>query len=457
MLLVLTGLACSTVMTALLGTPTPPPTFTPTLTETATFTSSPSPPPTATPTPTPRVFPTLTIVPTFTEPAVAATPDTAAQRRHLRIFQRLWDTVNTRYVYPDFNGHDWKAIGAEYRARVEAGQSDHDFYATMDEMLAELGDEHSRFESPEAVADSERALAGANDYAGIGVLIAAHPDKGYASIIVTFKNSPAELAGLQPHDRLLAVDGMSLLGADGFLHTERIRGPAGLPLTLTVQTHDGPVRDVNLVRAQITGAVPIDYWLVPGTRIAYILIPTLFDDTIPDQVEQALRELSADGRLTGVILDNRQNDGGAISDGEALLGLFTHGLVGHFRSRRDVRPVNIDANDVAGSQTVPLAVLVGPGTVSYGEISSGILQDQKRATIVGERTLGNVEVLRAFDFEGGSRAWIAFERFDPIVTDDDWEVTGIVPDVRAPAEWDEISGADDPGVQAAVAALQGRQ
>ncbi|MBI3760395.1 MAG: hypothetical protein HY260_00845, partial [Chloroflexi bacterium] len=77
--------------------------------------------------------------------------------------------------------------------------------------------------------------------------------------------------------------------------------------------------------------------------------------------------------------------------------------------------------------------------------------------IVGETTLGNVEVLWPFDFEDGSRAWIAMERFDPANSHDNWEVTGIVPDVMAPAEWDEVSGTDDPGVQAAVRVLQGTQ
>jgi carboxyl-terminal processing protease len=212
-----------------------------------------------------------------------------------------------------------------------------------------------------------------------------------------------------------------------------------------------------MMRAQINGAVPIDYWLVPGTRIGYILIPTLFDETITEQVEQALQAMSAEGNLQGLILDNRQNDGGATSEGEELLGLFTQGIVGSFRSRTNTRGVHIIPNDVAGSQAVPLAVLVGPGTVSYGEISSGILQDQGRATLVGETTLGNVEVLWPFDFEGGSRAWIAVERFEPSVSRADWETTGIVPDADAPAEWDEISGTDDPGLQAAVEALQRQQ
>ncbi|MBI3763900.1 MAG: PDZ domain-containing protein, partial [Chloroflexi bacterium] len=273
LLVALTGLACSTVMTALSGTPTPQPS--PTLTATPSATFSPSPSPSATIAPTPTAFPTLTLAPTFTPPAISATPDAAAQKRRLRVFQQLWDAVNTHYVYPDFNEHDWKAIGDKYRAMIAAGQSDEEFYRAMDDMVAELGDEHSSFEAPADVADTNNAMAGENTYGGIGVLVTGHPKKGYVSIIVTFEDGPARAAGLRPHDRILAVDGLSLVDANGDLHSELMRGEPGSSLTLTIQSPDGSApRDVRLTRAEINGAVPIDYWLVPGTHIAYLLIPT---------------------------------------------------------------------------------------------------------------------------------------------------------------------------------------
>ena len=454
---VLAGLACATVTSAIVGTPTPPPTLTPSLTPslTVTFTPSASPLPSLTPTRTP--FPTLTAAPTFTRSASVATPDAETVARHGKVFQDLWNTVNDNYVYTDFRGNDWNAIGDRYRALVEAGQTDAEFYDSMREMIFELGDEHSNFQSPDEVQELDREASGANNYVGIGIVPAGHPDKGYVSIVVTFRDSPARQAGLKPHDRILAVNGLALMSADGFLHTENIRGEPGTSLTLTVQTPGEAQRDVTLTRETITGSLPIDYWLVPGTHIAYILVPDLLDITIPDQVLQALLDLSKDAPLEGIILDNRENSGGSTYAGEEFLGLFTKGNVGRFYGRTTSRNIHIRPNDVAGSQTLPLVVLVGPDTVSYGEISAGVLKDQGRATIVGETTLGNVEVSWQFDFEDGSRAWIAMERIDPAKSHTNWEVTGIVPDVMAPAEWDEVSGADDPGVQAAVGVLQGTQ
>ncbi len=148
LLLVVASLACSSLTTPLLGTPTPLPSPTATASAlpsaTATLVPSPTLQPTPSDTPTRTPFPTLTAAPTFTLPAVTAAPDAGQTQAHLRIFERLWDAVNTRYVYTDFNGLDWRAIGDEYRAKVEAGLTDDGFYVAMNDMLGELQDDRSR-------------------------------------------------------------------------------------------------------------------------------------------------------------------------------------------------------------------------------------------------------------------------------------------------------------------------
>jgi C-terminal processing protease CtpA/Prc len=89
--------------------------------------------------------------------------------------------------------------------------------------------------------------------------------------------------------------------------------------------------------------------------------------------------------------------------------------------------------------------------VSYGEIFSGILQDQSRAFIVGETTLGNVETLSPFDLDDGSRLWLAHESFRPLNNpNSSWEETGIVPDLEVAADWDLYTVETDPAIQAAL-------
>jgi carboxyl-terminal processing protease len=395
----------------------------------------------AAPTPTPYPLPPL--------PA-NTTVDQATTDRQLRVYNDLWNTVNTEYLYPDFNGHDWKAIGQQYEQLIRGGLTDDDFYLAMDRMIAELGDDHSSFHSPQQVAEENAALQGHNDYVGVGILWSAIPQTGHGVVILTFPNSPAAEAGLGPHDSIIAVNGEPAVDENGLL-SNNVRGPEGTPVTLTVQSIGGQPFDIQLIRRHITGAVPLDYCLVPGTRIGYLFLPSLDDETFPDQMRAALEAFTANGPLDGLVLDNRQNYGGTLSVAAPILGFFTQGTVGHFVTHGDRSPVDIEPEDIGGSQTVPLVVLVDVDTASFGEIMSGILQSEGRARVVGQTTLGNVEILQIYSFEDGSEAWIAHETFVPTAQPNaNWEATGIVPDVRAPTRWDLFSEANDPALAAAV-------
>lgn len=100
---------------------------------------------------------------------------------------------------------------------------------------------------------------------------------------------------------------------------------------------------------------------------------------------------------------------------------------------------------------MPLVVLVGSGTASFGEIFAGILKDVGRAEIIGTTTGGNVEILWGYDFEDGSALWLANETFQPLNhPEQDWEQTGIIPDISIAGEFDEYSMANDPVVLAAI-------
>ena len=368
------------------------------------------------------------------------------------VFAELVSTIDNYYLYPDFNGVDWKGLVASYRAKVESGLETEAFYTDMSDLVTALGDDHSQFESPSMAMASDAELAGRNDFVGIGVIAQPSIDKGYLTVLVVFPDSPAEHGGIKAHDSLLAVDGIPLV-ENGKSFVQRIRGPQCSTLKLTVQSPGKEPRDIILMRNKITAPEPIDARLVPttdGSHIGYIFIPTFFDDTIPDQIKNALNHF---GPLDGLILDNRMNGGGSSNVVDPILSYFTSGTVGQYVSRTEKRPFIVRANPINNSQTVPLVVLVGEDTVSYGEIFSGILQDESRAKIIGKTTLGNVETLHGYKFSDGSFAWIAQERFDPAHSHANWEKDGIIPDVQAFADWDTFTFENDPSVIAALEVL----
>jgi carboxyl-terminal processing protease len=316
-------------------------------------------------------------------------------------------------------------------------------------MIEELGDEHSFFLSPFDVERSEEELKGENNFVGIGVYSNPEPERGRLVVISTFPGSSAEYAGIKPHDSILRVDGYPVI-AENF---NRLRGPVCSALVLTVQSPGEQPRDILMIRHSMQGNLRIDTRLVPtgdGSKIGYIFIPTFFDETIPAQIEDALENF---GQLDGLILDVRMNGGGSSSVANPILSYFTSGRLGQFVSRDESRTLELKGAPINNSQTVPLVVMVSKDTVSYGEIFAGIMRDSRDAKITGETSLGNVEVLHGYDFEDGSQLWIASEAFFPAHSDENWEETGIVPDLQAFASWDSFTFDTDPSIAAALTLL----
>ena len=429
------------------ATPTPLPTWTPT----ASFTPTPVPlkpsfiPPecadlpiaTAQPNPQVEVAPSV-------EPNPEITRD-----EQLQVFQALTERVGEIYVYPDFNGKDWNEIQARYRAQVEAGLDTESFYLAMHEMIYELGDEHSFFLSPKEVQETDAELEGNIEFVGVGIYGQTDFERQRHVVISVFPGSSADNSGIQPHDAILSVDGLPITEDSGY----SLRGPKCSAVVMTVQSPGEAPREVMMVRQSIQGNREIDAQLVAtadGSRVGYIFIPTFFDETIPGQMDDALRNF---GALDGLILDLRLNGGGSSAVVEPIFARFVSGRLGQFVTREESFPLRVEGDPISNSQSVPLVVIVSRDTASYGEIFAGVLKDQGRARITGETSPGNVEVLYGATFDDGSQAWIAAATFLPENTDENWEQTGIVTDLPAYAPWDTFTFETDPSVVAALTLL----
>ena len=452
--LLLTSLACKTVTMAWQPRPTDTSVPTRQLTSTATLTPIPASPtatatlaPTTTPSPRPST-PTTTLTPSLS-PTIRPTPSAL----QLRVFDDLWQLVHDVYLYRNFNGLDWTAVHQEYHQKIVAGLTNVDFYAAMAEMIQRLGDNHSSFHNPSQVKSINAQVSGKTDYAGIGVMTISVPERKRVSIIAVFPGSPAEAAGLQAHDSILEADGQPILDENGF-HHDLLVGKEGTTVTLIVQSPGQEPHQVTLTRQRISESTPVPYQVIKtpqGKRVGYIQLLTLIDATIGKQVGEALKAMTAEGPLDGVILDNRMNPGGASTVFSETLSYFVNGSVGHFVNRQGSETVYIGGKDRNGSQKVPLVVLVGKNTASFGEIFSGVLKDLGRAYVIGETSPGIVEILYVYGFEDGSQAWIAHDTFRPVNhPTETWEKTGIVPDLTVVSNWDQVTMDTDPVIQAAL-------
>jgi len=274
--------------------------------------------------------------------------------QQLEIFDELWQIVQEEYLYEDFNGVDWDGTGDLYREKVRAGLTPEAFYLAMDEMIASLGDEHSVFLSPEQALEEDAEYAGNLDYVGVGIYVVGVPERNRATIILTFPGSPAERAGLQPHDSILMADGQPILDENGEIR-DIVRGPEGTSVTLTVQTPGMSPRELVVPRARINSSIPIPsrvHTTPDGKRFGYLLLSTFADNSVDDRVGDALQAMSAGAPLDGLIIDNRWNEGGVDVLLRGTLAYFIDGAAGYFISREEARPLQVQKNDVPISRLI---------------------------------------------------------------------------------------------------------
>jgi len=400
--------------------------------------------------------PTSTIVATSAKKAPPVSP--VMRDRHRRVFETVWRTVQKHYLYADYRGVDWTAAKQEFAPLVDATCDDATFWALMQTLIDSLGDEHSSFLTPEDVAEEDQAVSGNVDYVGIGVYISVPDDAEYAVILFPLPDSPAARAGLKAHDRVLSVAGESACcdehGADNLY---LLQGLVGTEVEMVVQSPDEQTpRTVLLRRERIQTQVPILSRRIAlgADAIGYVMIPTLWDETIAERTRTTLVNLSAEGTLSGLIIDLRVNGGGAFSELYDLLSLFVEGDVGYFYRRNAKRnTLTITLDPVVGTQDIPLIILLGPYTESFAEVLGGTLHAVGRAQLIGSATAGNVETLYPYNLADGSRLWLAEETFIPL-SGTRWEGVGVQPDTIIETAWEEFTENDDPYVTAALQALR---
>ncbi len=253
-------------------------------------------------------------------------------------------------------------------------------------MLDSLGDQHTSYMDPDQFQQANIPLNG--EYEGIGAT--ADPNAEYLTIVSPMPDSPAEKAGLQPGDEIIAVDGEDMTGIDGNLVIRRVLGPAGSQVVLTIRRDGVPKPfDVTITRAKIT--VPsVEYHMIEGENIAYVQLFDFGQNTSAD-LHNALKELLAQNP-DGLILDLRNNGGGYLQTAIEVASEFIDSGVIMYEQYGDGSRQTYEATGRGLATDIPMVVLVNEGSASASEIVAGALQDYGRAPLVGTITFGKGSV-----------------------------------------------------------------
>ena len=301
--------------------------------------------------------------------------------------------------------------------------------------MAAALDANSVYLDPEAVALIEEEQEGQVE--GIGALVTAEdseitegsPQCSTISetcrmfIVSTIEGSPAEAAGVESGDVIVAVDGERVEGWTLDEVTARVRGPAGTDVDLTFD-RDGSNFDVSITRAAVV--IPVVTSDQFGD-IGYVRL-NIFSDNADEQLSEAISEL-LEGGISELVFDMRDNPGGLLDTAIEVTSLFLpDGDVVVTQNPDSDRSFSV-TGDLLVPQDIPVVVIINQGSASASEVVSAVLQERGRATVIGESSFGKNTVQQQFSLSNGGAFKLTIARWvTPGLLDFGGE--GVIPDVE---------------------------
>lgn len=292
-----------------------------------------------------------------------------------------------------------------------------------------------------------------NAYVGIGITIQQAEDGSGFLIVMVNQNGPAQEAGVQVNDLLIAVEGQDVREMTADQVRELIRGEAGTKVSLTVM-RQGEHQTLAVERRRIESAVATGQMLADGIGLVKI---SNFDERCASESIAVIQKLQQEGAKK-IIFDVRNNPGGYAEELVKLLDyLLPEGDL--FRSVSYDGTEKVDTSD-ADCLDMPMAVLINGSSYSAAEFFAAALQEYQAATIVGEPTVGKGVYQTTISLGDGSAVALSTGKyFTPkgnSLTD-----VGVTPDVRVDVDeetaekiyYGTLGYADDLQIQAAIQVL----
>lgn len=356
-------------------------------------------------------------------------------------------------------------IGYVRRFYVEEVPLDQLLEGAVDGVLQSLDDPYTVYYDAEAYESFEISLTG--EYEGIGVVVTTVDE--YVVVQTPFPGSPGATTypdnhdgvsppGLRAGDRILEVDGVSVVGMPVERAASLIRGPRGTTVRLTVErpVEGAPPQVLYFtIRRQSIEIPTVQQADMVTPRIGYLWLTQFTPDT-PGQVREALKRLRDQG-ARAIILDLRNNPGGDLSASVQVASQFVPaGPVVHVERRGGERETY---SARGGGLGLPLVVLINGGTASASEIVAGAIQDYGSGTLLGEQTFGKGSVQTVYTWEdqqGRAAVKVTTARY---LTPKERSIhaVGLTPDVEVPGTPEQQGDPQrDPQLRRAIELLEQR-
>jgi carboxyl-terminal processing protease len=315
------------------------------------------------------------------------------------------DRNRSVYQQLDLFGDIFERVRQSYVEEVDAAQL---IEAAINGMLTSL-DPHSGFLPPRDFSDMRVQTRG--EFGGLGIEVTM--EEGFVKVVSPMDETPAAAAGIEAGDFITHVDGESVLGLTLDQAVERMRGPVGSEIIITV-VREGVTEpfDVSIIRDTIR--LTAARVRLEGDAVV-ARVTTFNDQTWPnlrDGLAEAIEEAGGLDAISGVVLDLRNNPGGLLTQAIRVADAFLDmGEIASTRGRNAEagERFNATAGDLIESR--PMVVLINGGSASASEIVAGALQDHRRAIVVGTRSFGKGSVQTVIPLRGDGAMRLTTARY----------------------------------------------
>ncbi|MEL6239901.1 MAG: S41 family peptidase [Pseudomonadota bacterium] len=309
------------------------------------------------------------------------------------------------YEQLDLFGDIFERIRAQYVEEVEPSEL---IESAIDGMLTSL-DPHSSYLSPDDAAAMRVQTRG--EFGGLGIEVTQ--EEGFVKVVSPIDGTPASEAGIEAGDFITHVDGESMLGLTLDEAVEKMRGPVGSEIIITV-VREGEQEPFDVTITRDTIELQAVRARVQGSTVV-LRVTTFNDKTMPNLREKLEAEVEALGgmeNVNGFVLDLRNNPGGLLTQAIRVSDAFLEeGEIVSTRGRNlaDGDRFNATPGDLASGK--PIVVLINGGSASASEIVAGALQDHRRAIVVGTKSFGKGSVQTVMPLRGDGAMRLTTARY----------------------------------------------
>ena len=311
---------------------------------------------------------------------------------------------NELYEKIDLFGEVLETIKQEYVDEVNQAEI---MDSAINGLLQSL-DPYSAYMSPKSYEGMRTDTKG--EFGGLGIEIGM--ESGVIRIISPIDDTPAANAGIKAGDYIVRINGEQVQGKSLTEAVELMRGPVGSSIKLTVRRKNKKkaiefkitraIIEVKSVEAKVIGK---------KKEIGYLRLKS-FNENSDEQLFKIINNFEKKNKLTGYILDLRNNPGGLLSQAINISDFFLDdGEIVSTKGRKISETRRFFYKKGDGINGKPLIVIINTGSASAAEIVSGALKDHKRAIILGERSYGKGSVQSIVPLKNGGALRLTISKY----------------------------------------------